>query len=426
MKINRYNGFIFESVLHGLINESKFIYTKDFDSVLTNLLSNSDKSISKIARFVKKMYNTDIDNLLQNYISLNNDPSKITFYPDNKVKTDNVSIINNILSMDSILDKMNIQDDIIKPYDLIYNGSSELDEGTYYYGRDRIVVTLKNNWKILKEYDDDYGYDNIRFFLLQNVIETSYYVVVFIDTRYANNSFIPIYDTSNIKSSSVKIGRFVNKLLDLYFIKNETISLNIHETVYRREDFTPADIEKFVNVYSSEVLFLNSIDDFIKIVDGEDIKYWYNVDQYENNNGQLGNSCMRYKYCQSYFDIYTKNPDVCKLLILVNTNNKLIGRALLWTDITGKKWIDRIYTNKDNYISVFDKWSKKNNYESVFYNDDADIKVQIKKEDYSRYPYMDSLSVYSKDDGILYSNRDNKELTSYCVLQETNGSARYY
>ena len=44
---------------------------------------------------------------------------------------------------------------------------------------------------------------------------------------------------------------------------------------------------------------------------------------------------MRYEETQSFLNIYTENPDVCQLVILVDDKNRLLGRALLWKLIGG-------------------------------------------------------------------------------------------
>ena len=107
------------------------------------------------------------------------------------------------------------------------------------------------------------------------------------------------HDCWNQQRTEITIGRFVSRVL----LKSKiTIS--------------DKNIETFVNSYKSRIKFLNNVESNFEIVSGEDIKKWYLEDRYQSNRGQLANSCMRYKGCQEYFDIYTKNEDVCKLLIL--------------------------------------------------------------------------------------------------------------
>jgi hypothetical protein len=65
-----------------------------------------------------------------------------------------------------------------------------------------------------------------------------------------------------------------------------------------------------------------------EIVEGDEIAKWYRYENYAENKGTLGNSCMRDKR-DSFFEIYTKNPEVCRMLIL-KEDDKILGRALIW------------------------------------------------------------------------------------------------
>lgn len=100
-------------------------------------------------------------------------------------------------------------------------------------------------------------------------------------------------------------------------------------------------------------------------VKGEDIRYWYHYEQYADGCNTLNGSCMGDDDCQPYFDLYVNNPKVCNLLILKGDDNKIRGRALLWTfkDSDGNevKLMDRIY-GKDSTIERFKRWATKNGY----------------------------------------------------------------
>lgn len=89
MKLNKYNKFLLESLFYDLLLESKLEYMTDFDSVLTELKNDSmDGSVKKIADFLLKIEKSGADlKLIQNYISVDDDASKVGFIPDNKVST---------------------------------------------------------------------------------------------------------------------------------------------------------------------------------------------------------------------------------------------------------------------------------------------------------------------------------------------------
>ena len=83
------------------------------------------------------------------------------------------------------------------------------------------------------------------------------------------------------------------------------------------------------------------------IAEGNNIKRWYFYDNYLEQSGSLGNSCMKHEVCQSFFPVYTQNKGTIRLLIMTCTETDyLIGRALLW-EFDGNKVLDRIYTIND-------------------------------------------------------------------------------
>jgi len=217
----------------------------------------------------------------------------------------------------------------------------------------------------------------------------------------------------------IKIGRAIRALLKVAGV-----------------DFVDKDIEDFVNKYKSTIDKINDKFRLFEVVEGDDIAHWYRYANYLNQSGTLGNSCMK-SVPSSYFEIYTSNPDVCKLLILKSEDDesKITGRALLWTLTDGKKFLDRIYTNVDSDVQLFRDWAKENGIYSKFYNNSSDspdvfdlegqklrlekLEVRIRRGSYDRYPYVDTIKYFSPDKGIL-SNR--KSYDNY-TLESTGGDA---
>jgi hypothetical protein len=196
--------------------------------------------------------------------------------------------------------------------------------------------------------------------------------------------------------------------------------------------YTDTEIEDFVNLYKS-----TSINKFqFEIVSGDDIITWYNEKSYKESIGELGDSCMRYSRCSDYFDIYTKNPDVCQLLILKNSEG-LIGRALLWTlenTVNGtNKFMDRIYSIDEPTKKLFEKWSDENGYirrsntkqhefDKFVLGDTqitAQISVKLNNFKFDKYPYMDTLKRLDVESGTLHNDKEAKK-KSY-ILTDTNG-----
>jgi hypothetical protein len=234
------------------------------------------------------------------------------------------------------------------------------------------------------------------------------------------NHLFKEYDLGTKSRNDVKLGRLINALLP--------------------GKYTPKDIEEFTNKFKAS---LSKQGEYFEEVSGEDINHWYNADNYKEMSGQLGNSCMARK--SGLFGIYTENPDVCKMLILLE-DDKLIGRALVWKlnsiKIYGKdpaqdSWfMDRQYTIKDSDVEKFRNYAKEkgwiykssNNHHS-FTNvtiegeeKNATLEVQVKATNYGRYPYMDTFRRYDPNEGILYNDDDEDEsYEGQYILNDTGG-----
>jgi len=225
------------------------------------------------------------------------------------------------------------------------------------------------------------------------------------------------------KNNSAKIGRLVNQILN-----------------YQGISVVPAEIEKFVNRYKTAWKEVNTIQDPIQLVSGEEIKKWYYYKTYEDNEeGTLGNSCMRYNHCQNYFRIYIENPEVCQLAILLNEDGKLIGRCLVWKMENGQIYIDRIYTRWDSDIELMYNNLKKKFPNSLSYSDgdheedelsviliqDYSVEFQkIEKDVNLEFPYMDSLCYFYPLTNRLSNQGDSSQ---YCIrIQSTSGEFTNY
>ena len=185
------------------------------------------------------------------------------------------------------------------------------------------------------------------------------------------------------------------------------------------------DLESFVNAYKSTYDKMNKGSEKFELVKGEDIRYWYLEDRYEEVKGQLGNSCMRFQRCQKYLDIYVENPESCSLLILKgNTPDKIIGRALIWTihdgpGVAGREFMDRVYMINDSDKLLFEAYAKEHN---IFRSQTYTYKIKVKEGRYNYYPYMDTFTCYDYEKGILTSGVDGYS-EDILELQNTDGTA---
>jgi hypothetical protein len=129
---------------------------------------------------------------------------------------------------------------------------------------------------------------------------------------------------------------------------------------------------------------------------GTDITYWYSDRHYCACDGRLQgpwSSCMRHP---SYgrdgrFRIYEESA---KLLIRTcETCGKLKGRAVLWEDDDGDKFIDRIYANT-TIAEQMREWALRRGYTSIYGRSGHDIKkfsIDVSRTGINLIPYLDSL-----------------------------------
>lgn len=193
------------------------------------------------------------------------------------------------------------------------------------------------------------------------------------------------------------------------------------------ENIKPFELEEFVNLYKATYDNLyGNVDDLIE-VSGEDIRHWYNQKNYESIDGQLGNSCMSYEHRVRFLDIYVKNPEVCKLVILKSKDKpgKIRARALLWKTTSEEFYLDRIYSIRDSDIILFENWAKE--YDILTYNTyGGDLSVQLKKIDYKTFPYMDTFMVYNPYLNLLKNDESLWPGNDYYLLQNVDGSYTDY
>jgi hypothetical protein len=183
---------------------------------------------------------------------------------------------------------------------------------------------------------------------------------------------------------------------------------------------TESDIEEFVN---NVVGYLKSrmIGDSYEIqeVKGEQIRFWYDQENYQKGHSQLNQSCMASKECQPYFDIYCENPDKVSLLILLNNDDELVARALKWKLDDGNCLIDRSYTTLDSDMLIFFNFAKEKGYYHHYKKElylagekTRDVlTVTLENTDFEYYPCLDTLK---------YFNKKRKTISNRWTLRDGN------
>lgn len=215
----------------------------------------------------------------------------------------------------------------------------------------------------------------------------------------------PAYPYEMSGRGDIKIGRIVKYI---YKIIDEKI--------------TDKQIEEFVNAYKASS---SDSDLQFKLVKGSDISKYYNSSKYFKETGSLGGSCMSSESRRT-FRIYTENDKKVQLLILVDSDDKIHGRALVWkmkkSPCDAKYFMDRVYTNRDSDVIKFTNFARENKFmykkfmnshietNVCFLYDGKEVfgEVKVKLDgDFGDYPFIDTLCFLDKKKDSL-SNLPDK------------------
>lgn len=207
----------------------------------------------------------------------------------------------------------------------------------------------------------------------------------------------------NIKGrNEIKIGKVIRTIFDLIEKENGDTGIG---------DISDKDIEKFVNAYkASKVTKIK-----FKLVKGDEIAEYYNEGKYYSQAGTLGGSCMKDEG-EDYFELYTKNTRKVRLLIYVDDNDVIYGRAIVWklskSPCEAQYFMDRVYVNRDSDEIKFKKFAEEKGWlykrymnayidkNVVFMYKGKEVCGEIKVKldgDCDEYPFVDTLCFYGRD-----------------------------
>jgi len=212
--------------------------------------------------------------------------------------------------------------------------------------------------------------------------------------------------------NEIKVGKLVRALLKIADISDKIDS-----------DIKDKDYEDFVNAFKS--LKVDTSREF-RLVNGEDIHKYYQMKNYYSSHGALGGSCMADEG-KSTFRVYTENPKKVQLLILIDSDGKIHGRALVWklkeSPCDAKYFMDRVYTNADSDVIKFKTFAEEKGFlykqKNNSYIEDSvnfmykgkslmgEVKVKL-DGDFKNYPFIDTMCFLSKKMGDL-SNIPSKD-----------------
>ena len=219
----------------------------------------------------------------------------------------------------------------------------------------------------------------------------------------------------NINRTEIRIGRLIRKL---FF-----------------DTFSDSQIENFVNQYKS-ILDQTALN--FEIWTGSEIRYGYASSKYTftaPTSNQLMNSCMNDCF---WIDFYMRCP--VKLLVLLNNEGHIFGRALIWEFKPNQFLMDRVYVAFDRDYFKFVDYAKSNNWwwkaenksgSSIPYTNGKttdwfpiEIDLKFNFDEYKNWgvPYIDTFC-YAQ--GKKLTNYAPKTGTYY-VCQDTDGSYETY
>jgi hypothetical protein len=406
----KYNEYILEQKIYGLLLESKIVYSEKFINILKNMKND------KIAKILLQLYNKDIDRLVQNYIDISNRKDLLSFITD--VKASEISNKEEkwvVVLSDKYLTHSDRNNDI---FDML--GYEKPNSDSPWSPSINTVGIILNEvispksgrvYVIFKEYNSD----------RKTVINK---------TALDKIDHDPVVWNTN--RNNIKVGRMAKSVLN---------SANITTTEKEIEDFT--------NTYKYVYDLLKNAFSKFEVVSGESISYWYDGDRYMKGGGSLNNSCMS-DVSGDYFNIYCYNNNISMVILyddngIINngkyTSDKIKGRAILWKAETddGEKivFMDRIYTVDDSDIALFIEYADSNNwwhrssqshigyYDGVKINrknenKKTNIKCYLENPRHDYYPYCDTLFYLDLDESFICSevvNYDNITLE----LRDTDG-----
>lgn len=195
--------------------------------------------------------------------------------------------------------------------------------------------------------------------------------------------------------------------------------------------FKDADFEAFANSYKAAC---DSECKRFEIWDNKRIPEAYDMKR-ESGGGTLNDSCMNGD--GNYLDMYYYCPHA-RILVMLNSEGRLAGRALLWTVDDGKTLMDRVYVAQDHYYDMFLDYADKNGFiRKVRYKTyDSKNEFVLNGEVFTKYytirtattheyyPYIDTFSYGC--DGYLTNNENDDTYRYNNTDGSRDGDERYY
>jgi hypothetical protein len=217
-----------------------------------------------------------------------------------------------------------------------------------------------------------------------------------------NSGFVVLSDGK--KNVEIKVSRLIRQ------ITNSISQIDKDKTYGNIFKLSDHDIEKIYNKYIS---FQNCAKSEVEFLSGEKILEGYRRENYILGSTEtvLHKSCMVDKL--DFLKIYTENPNQVKMAVL-KFEDKIAARCLIWKDVNGKEYFDRIYYQFDWLENLL---SDKLSLLGYKYVKQAQFSmIQLDKWEFDYYPYLDNFYHFDKTEGRLLMVGNSN------VLRNTNGT----
>ena len=407
----KYGNFILEKVIYDLILESKIEFSKSFLGILGSIKH-------PIAQDILSLQSQD-KTVNYNYIDVDlKSNDEITFIQDARAQrmTKDVENIYKLTNTTKHLKTSNFKTEEGKNQNTeVYNLLGlNIEESKKAPQGSKIRVLSK----LVSPYDS-----NKIYVAYECVTDNTMKAVININGIEEDTDIFQKLWTTN--RNPLRIGRFITAMLPL-----------------TGKTYSDSEKEKFVSEWKSILGVMNNA--FVKfaVVQGYEIHRLYQSDNYEEEEGTLGSSCMA-QASSDMLEIYTDNPEVCKMVVKWSDNgqfvngvfqsDKIVGRALLWTTTSGDIFMDRIYTIDSSDEELFKKYAESNgwwskgsqnsssNFEAVRGSESKNpvYVVQLLRSYDDEYPYLDTLCYLNDNTGNL--SNIQSEVRANKLLNDTDG-----
>lgn len=286
---------------------------------------------------------------------------------------------------------------------------------------DTIYSTSKNLLGvelIPAEYIEGFKSGKLTKFRCSGVLESIFKAIKFtVKTKYTDASYFDCDREKDDQITYVPIGKIKEIKADpedefVAYKAKFRQGARVGRTLKKlNPDLTDPQVEAFVAEYKAAwSAKMEHINDRLRVVVGDDIQYWYLNTRYAPGGGPLNSSCMQGKDAQAGIAFYANNPNCIALCILLDDNDKLVARALIWrcSTPTNMIFMDRIYYVQTKHETMLKNFAKENGIvtkagTSVVYGYTGKTRMEVKVKPWTgHWPYLDTFR-YDHNKKIMYA-----------------------